>query len=107
MARKLPWNKTNREIAIQYNLPLRKVWYWRKKMGARNVVGPRGPAPINRETWEWGLSNAELGRRHGMTRQRVADLRRKFAMGVKSPIVAGTALRVYYGRLSKRSGSCV
>jgi len=107
MARKLPWNKTNREIAMQYNLPIRKVGYWRTKLGVRPVRGSRGPEPIDRSTWEWTLSTAELARRHGMTRQRVHQLRKKFANGVKSPIVQGTALRIYQARLSKRSGGCV
>lgn len=107
MARKLPWNKTNLEIALQYNLPIRKVGYWRTKLGVRPVRGSRGPEPIDRSTWEWTLSTAELARRHGMTRQRVHQLRKKFANGVKSPIVQGTALQIYRGRLSKRDGSRV
>ena len=107
VARKLPWNKTNREISVQYNLPIRKVGYWRHKLKMQPSRGPRGPVAEDRSTWEWSLSNAELGRRHGMTRQRIHQLRRKFARGVKSPIVQGTALQVYRGRLSKREGSRV
>lgn len=107
VARKLPWNKTNREIADQYGLKIRRVGYWRKKLGVRKVDAKRGPDGVDRTTWEWTLSNAELARRHGISRQRVFQLRERFSRGVKSPIVAGTALRIYQARFSKRNGSCV
>lgn len=107
VARKLPWNKTNGEIAAQYGLPIRKVGYWRTKLGILPVKSSRGPKAVDRTTWEWSLSNAELARRHGMTRQRVHQLRQRFARGVKSPIVQGTALQVFRSRLSKRGGSRV
>lgn len=107
IARKLPWNKTNREIAVQYNLPVRAIWTWRERLGKLKVPANRGPKPNDRRHWNWKLSNAELSRQHGVSRQRVHDLRRRFAGGIKSPIAAGTAIQIYNARLSKRPGAGV
>jgi hypothetical protein len=73
--RSIDWYKLDKVIADELNVSVVTVWRWRKLAGQRSDAR-KGPVPKDRSGWDWSMNNTELSKLHGVTRQRVHQIRK-------------------------------
>lgn len=81
MMAKLDWTQQDAAIAKQLKISPASAWRWRRhlKKPAPACYRAHFAARKDRSQWDWSLSNIALATRYGMSRQRVHQLRLKFA----------------------------
>lgn len=73
--RSIDWKKLDKVIADELKISVVTVWRWRKMAGAISEAR-KGPIPKDRTGWDWSMNNTQLAKLHGVTRQRVHQIRR-------------------------------
>lgn len=73
--RSIDWKKLDKVIADELNVSVVTVWRWRKMVGAVSDAR-KGPVPKDRHDWDWSMNNTQLSKLHGVTRQRVHQIRK-------------------------------
>lgn len=73
------------ELARRFKLCPQNVGYWAKKLGYTSVDGRKNPNPTkfasmrkcNLAAIDWSKPNCEIAKEHGISRQRVHQLRKR------------------------------
>lgn len=78
IAKRLPWEKTDKEIAEQFGVCSRTIWLWRKRMKAPPNPVKTASRNLERLDLDWGgKSLAELAKENGVSRQRMSQIRKR------------------------------
>ncbi len=80
IAERMPWHLSNREIAKSYGTTARHIWVWRKAVGKINVPCQRGPDRLRRVI-DWSIPVIQLSKIHGITRQRLYQIKHMLKVG--------------------------
>lgn len=76
------WSKTNAQVAKEAGVSMLCALMWRKKIGAppsdkrNHRTGFCQSKTDEYKTWDWTLRDVELGRLHGISRERVRQIRK-------------------------------
>lgn len=75
LLKSIDWKQLDKVIADKMNVSVVTVWRWRKLYGQQSDAR-KGPVPKDRSGWDWGMNNTQLAKTHGVTRQRVHQIRK-------------------------------
>lgn len=75
LLKSIDWKQLDKVIARKMDVSVVTVWRWRKLYGQQSDAR-KGPVPKDRSSWDWSMNNTQLSKAHGVTRQRVHQIRK-------------------------------
>ena len=78
---RLDWSQQDAVLARKLNVSPATIWRWRRFLSKPSPPTyrshPMASLVARRATWNWELSNADLARIHGVSRERVRQIRKQ------------------------------